>query len=483
MGNGYSDSTKGGRRDKNTGALVIGPAGENLVKFANIASAQRFLGRGGLGAVLGAKNLKAIVAHGGEYKILAQDRQRFEKVRKRAAAYIKQFEMTSVTYPRYGTSANVNITNAAGILPVRNFKDGSHEDALQVSGEVMKEKHDIKYHTCKPCSILCGHKGDFGGKTLPVPEYETIGLMGTNLEVFDSEIIAEWNRICGEMGMDTISAGGTIAWVMEAAEKGLVESNLRFGSPDGVSEALTDIAYSKGFGAQMAQGSRALSEKFGGKDFAIQVKGMELAAYDPRGSFGHGLAYAVANRGGCHLSAFVTALEVFFGLLDPFKVKAKPEFTRFLESLNCGINSLHTCLFTSYAYLFEPPMSKHTPHSMLAGLMQHFPRLAILLTDISVYSDLWSSVVGIRMSSRDFLKAGDRIHVLERWMNTQEGISSKDDTLPDRMLLEGRKSDPKNRTVPLKAMLGRYYKIRGYNEDGVPTERTLKKLGILCERK
>ncbi|MCD6582758.1 MAG: aldehyde ferredoxin oxidoreductase family protein [Desulfuromusa sp.] len=463
---------------KNSGALAIGPAGENLVRYANVASAQRFLGRGGVGAVFGSKNLKGIVAIGGDYKIKPVDQQKFTKVKKRAAAYIKQFEMTSVTYPQFGTSANVNITNAAGILPVRNFKDGSHERAVEVSGERMKEKHETKYHTCKPCSILCGHKGDFGGKQLPVPEYETVGLLGTNLEIFDSELIAEWNQICGEMGMDTISAGGTIAWVMEAAEKGLLISDLKFGSAEGVSEILNAIAHCQGIGAEMALGSRAMADKYGGKDFAIQVKGMELPAYDPRGSFGHGLAYAVANRGGCHLSAFVTSLEVFFGLLKPYTEKAKPEFTKFFESLNAGVNSLQACLFTSYAYLMEAPLTKYTPHFLLAALMQYLPRIAIFLTDFSIYSDLWSSITGIRMTQRDFLKAGDRIHVLERYMNTREGITHKDDSLPGRMLNEGRICDPKKRTVPLENMLRRYYKIRGYDRNGLPTARTLRNLGI-----
>ncbi|MFH0845532.1 MAG: aldehyde ferredoxin oxidoreductase C-terminal domain-containing protein, partial [Pseudomonadota bacterium] len=463
---------------KGPGVLAIGPAGENLVRYANIVSERRYLGRGGMGAVMGAKNLKGIVAKGGVYKIRPRDKKGFAKAKKKGSGYLNANRMTSILYRDFGTAANVNINNSAGILPVRNFRDGMHRRAYEISGEAMREGHNTRHHTCKPCTILCGHKGEFDGKELPVPEYETVVLLGSNIGIFDPSRIAEWNRICGEMGMDTISTGATIAWVMEATEKGLLESGLSFGSPEGVSEILYDIAYGRGLGKEMGLGTRAMSKKHGGEDFAIHVKGLEMAAYDPRGAFGQGLSYAVANRGGCHLSAYPLALEIMFGLLDPYRTDAKAEFTRFLESLFCCINSLQTCLFTSFAYLLEPPMSRYTPNPVMGFLMQNVTRLAVNLVDFGLYRDLWSSITGIGISGKEFLRAGDRIHVLERYMNTLEGISRKDDTLPIRMLKEGRRSDPKGRTVPLEEMLGRYYRIRGYDENGIPTEETLQSLGI-----
>ncbi|MFH1479825.1 MAG: aldehyde ferredoxin oxidoreductase C-terminal domain-containing protein, partial [Pseudomonadota bacterium] len=318
---------------KAPGVLAIGPAGENLVRYANIVSGRRYLGRGGMGAVMGAKNLKGIVAKGGVYKIRPRDKKGFAKAKKKGSGYLNANRMTSILYRDFGTAANVNINNSAGILPVRNFRDGMHRRAHEISGEAMREGHNTRHHTCKPCTILCGHKGEFDGKELPVPEYETVVLLGSNMGIFDPSRIAEWNRICGEMGMDTISTGATIAWVMEATEKGLLESGLSFGSPEGVSEILYDIAYGRGLGKEMGLGTRAMSKKHGGEDFAIHVKGLEMAAYDPRGAFGQGLSYAVANRGGCHLSAYPLALEIMFGLLDPYRTDAKAEFTRFLESL------------------------------------------------------------------------------------------------------------------------------------------------------
>ena len=464
--------------DKRAGALVIGPAGERLVRFANIASGSRFLGRGGLGAVMGSKNLKAVVAQGGAFKIQPHDSQKLLSIKKRAVAYINRNRTTGYQYRKFGTNANVRPNLKSRILPVNNFSDGWHEMADRISGEVMARKHDFRHHNCKPCVIRCGHKGTFGGHEMTVPEYETVGLLGTSLGIFDSEQIAQWNRICNRLGMDTITAGSTLAWVMEAAAKGLLKSDLRFGSPEGVAQALESIAYQKGFGMEMAMGSRKLSEIYGGRDFAMQVKGLELAAYDPRGCFGQGLAYAVANRGGCHLSAYMVAQEIFFELLKPNTIRAKAEWVKFFEDLTCCINALQTCQFTMYAYILESALTRYTPKPVLGLLMQYLPSVAIPIADYSIYTDLWKAITGITISGRNFIKAGERIHVLERYMNCREGIRGKDDTLPDRLLKEGRVSDPEKRTVPLDQMLPRYYKLRGYDPDGMPTAETLRRLEI-----
>ena len=465
--------------EKGRGSVVIGPAGENLVRCAVMASGHRFFGRGGLGAVMGSKNLKAVAARGGAYRIRPADPVRFEKVKKRATAYINRNPMTSRAYRLFGTAANVRLSLAGRILPVNNFRDGVHPDGDLISGETMAGTRRTTHHTCRPCTILCGHRGEFEGRTTTVPEYETLGLLGANLGIFDPEAIARLNDLCGRLGLDTISAGGTLAWVMEAASKGYVGSDLRFGSTEGVEEALVDMAYMRGFGRDTALGSRRLSERYGGRDFAMQVKGLELAAYDPRGCYGQGLAYAVANRGGCHLSAFLAAQEVFFGLLKPDTVRAKARWVKMFEDITCGINSLQTCQFTMYAYVLEPPLTRYTPNRALCVLMQHLPQVALRLVDVTVYRDLWNAVTGIALSGADFLKAGERIHVLERYMNTREGIDRFDDTLPGRLLKEGRACDPRGLTVPLAKMLPRYYRLRGYDERGVPTKNTLEALEII----
>ena len=465
--------------DGKAGVLAIGPAGENQVLIANVASGHRFLGRGGLGAVMGSKYLKAIVARGKAYKIVPTNQKLFNRAKKRAAGYIEKNPVTSDDYRNYGTSSHVNWCNDGGILPVKNFQEGSHPQADQVSGETMRQRYHATPSTCKPCSIMCGHKGTLAdGSVHQIPEYETVGLLGPNLGIFEPDTITAFNDRCGLLGMDTISAGSVLAWCMEAGEKGLIATGLKFGAADGIAQALDDMARRRGFGDEMANGTRLLSKRYGGADFAIQVKGLEMPAYDPRGSWGQGLAYAVANRGACHLSATTFALEVAFGFLNPYTTRAKARFVAFFENLIAAVNSLHTCQFTSYAYVLEPPIVKYTPTFMLRLIMQYLPAVAIMLMDISIYSKLWRSVTGLRLNQWQMLKAGARIHVLERTMNTGEGISRKDDTLPRRFLTEGRGCDPKKQTVPLQPMLDAYYRLRGYDPHGIPTEKTLRRLGI-----
>lgn len=464
---------------KKNGMLVIGPAGENNVLFANVASGHRFLGRGGLGAVMGAKRLKAVVATGGHVKIVPRHPGKFAKAKKHANNFIKRNAITGKAYRSYGTASHVDWCNSRGILPVRNFRDGSHEKAKAVSGEAMIARYNARYKTCTPCTILCGHaRTRKDGNEQMIPEYETVGLLGTNLGIFDPDRLSVFNDTCNRLGMDTISAGGVLAWVMEAGERGIVETVLKFGQPEGIAEALEDIAYRVGFGDEMAKGTRHLGRTYQGEDFAIQVKGLELAAYDPRGCFGQGLAYAVANRGGCHLSAATFALESALGLLNPYTTKAKAHFVTFFENLYAVINSLSTCQFSTYAYVLEPWLVKYTPKVLLRQVMTHLPRLACLLMDVGLFSRLYSSITGIHLSQGKLLKAGARIHTLERLLNNREGISRKDDTLPARFLVEGRTCDPQRRRVPLAPMLEAYYRLRGYGVSGVPSVEKLHQLRI-----
>ncbi len=465
-----------GRKD---GALVIGPAGEHRVLFANVASGHRFFGRGGIGAVMGAKGLKAVQAVGGAFRIVPRDPDGFERARKLATVYINRNPFTSQAYRRFGTASNLRYCAAGGILPVRNFQAGDDPESDRLSGEAMRERYGSKPSTCRPCTILCGHKGSLpDAPPRQIPEYETVALLGANLGVFDPDRVSDWNDLCGRLGMDTISAGGTLAFAMEAGERGLMATGLRFGSPDGVADMLEDVAFRRDAGDDLADGVRRLAERHGGGDFAVHVKGLEVAGYDPRGSWGQGLAYAVANRGGCHLSATLFPLEVFFGLLRPRTVRAKAEFVRFLENLYAAVNALQTCLFTAYAYMLEPPASRLTPRPLLGLTMQYAPSLALKLMDVTAFSRLYETVTGLSLSQAEMIRAGERIHTLERWMNTREGVSRKDDTLPARFLREDDPEDARRRAVPLDAMLERYYRLRGYDENGVPTPKTLERLGI-----
>lgn len=465
--------------NKKDGALVIGPAGENKVLFANVRSMDRFFGRGGIGAVFGAKNLKAIVAHGGIFEIAPKNPVAFQKVHQKAIRQINNNLVTGKLYRYFGTAANFNYCQQGNIVPVENFRYGDHERVNEVSGETMQEKYHTRPSTCLPCSILCGHKGTYqDGSVHKIPEYETTAMLGPNLGIFNTDLITQWNDLCGKMGLDTISTGVTLAYAMEAGEQGLIETDLKFGSPDNIHETIEDIAQRHNLGNELANGTRRLSQKYGGKEFALQVKGLEFPAYDPRGSWGQGLSYAVANRGPCHLSATTFALEVFLGFLNPYSTRARAKFVRLFEAIYNAVNSLHICLFTTWAFLLEPPIVKFTPVPILRFAMQNLPDLAMKFLNISVFSKLYQSITGIKISPKKLIAVGHRIHTLERYMNTREGISRKDDTLPDRFLKEGRKNDPENRVVPLEKMLGKYYKLRGYDKNGIPTRKVLKKYGI-----
>jgi aldehyde:ferredoxin oxidoreductase len=469
---------------KHTGALVIGPAGEHRVPLANIASGHRFLGRGGLGAVMGAKGLKAILAEGGTFKIVPVDPEGFKRARKKGTEFINRNPETAEGYRTYGTSSHVKWCNEGGILPVRNFQDGRHAQALNVSGQAMMRRYKTRHKTCKPCTILCGHQAEHpDGSIHAVPEYETIGLLGPNLGIFDPDAISRWNTLCGQLGLDTISSGAVLAWVMEAGEKGLVETDLAFGKPEGVAAAIEAMAFREGFGNEMAEGTRSLSDTYGGADFAIHVKGLEMAGYDPRGAWGQGLAYAVANRGACHLSAATFSLEVAFGLLNPFTTRAKARFVTFFEDLYAALNALITCQFTAYAYVLEPPLIKYTPKALLKLSMQYLPVIATRLIDVRLYARLYRSITGIPISQAKMLGAGRRIVTLERLMNTREGISRRDDRLPLRFTSEARRGDSAGHKVPLEPMLDQYYRLRGYDEEGIPLGKTLQRLDIFPGRR
>ncbi|MCU0645807.1 MAG: aldehyde ferredoxin oxidoreductase family protein [bacterium] len=466
-------------KTRTDGALVIGPAGENKVLFANVRSGDRFLGRGGIGAVLGAKNLKAILAHGGAYKIVPQNPIAFKKVHQKAVKQINRNLYTGKLYRYYGTASNFEHCQNGNIVPVENFRYGDHERIQDVSGQTMAEKYRSKPSTCIPCTILCGHKGTLSdGSVHKIPEYESAALLGPNLGIFDTDLIIQWNDLCSQLGLDTISTGGTLGYVMEAGEKGLLQTDLKFGSPDGVAQAIEDIAHRNGFGGETANGTRWLSQKYGGTEFALHVKGKEFPAYDPRGSWGQGLSYAIANRGPCHLSSTTFALEVFLGFMNPYMTRAKAKFVILFEAIYAAVNSLHICIFTSWAFIMEAFVVKFTPKLIMQLAMKFLPDVAKQFLDISIYSRYYQAITGIKMSPGKMIKAGHRIHTLERFMNSKEGIARKDDTLPARFLMEGRLNDPQNHVVPLKKMLDQYYRLRGYDENGVPTMKTLKKYGI-----
>ena len=278
-------------------SLVIGRAGENLIHYANILSGHRFFGRGGFGAVLGSRGIKAISIKRGNYSVKPHDIKLFKKLIKKSVKYINSNEITANQYRKFGTLVNLELNNKFKILPVNNFKFSYSDDAENLYSDELKERYEFKHSTCKPCLIGCGHKTEIDSDIKQVAEYETLSILGTNLGIFDFEFILKLNEISSEYGLDTISLGGILAWAMEASEKGLIDLNLSFSSREEILNVIDMIVNKEAFGNELSRGVRYLSEKYGGKDFAIHVKGLEVAGYDPRGSFGQALAYSTANRG------------------------------------------------------------------------------------------------------------------------------------------------------------------------------------------
>lgn len=459
-------------------ALVIGPAGENGVLYANIRSGHRYLGRGGMGAVMGSKNLKAVVATGKAYKIAPADPEAFKRRFKVAKEHIDRNSFTR-SYRAFGTNYNVNAGVDSGFVPVRNFRDRTDERFRALSGEAMAERYKTKFATCLPCSIMCGHKGTYpDGKERHIPEYETIGVWGGNIGNYDPDLIGVWNDRLNDLGLDTISAGCTVAWAMEAAEKGLRASALVFGKTDNLLGVIEDIAYRRGEGAELCLGSKRLSEKYGGTEFAIQVKGLEMAAYDPRAGWGQGLNYAVANKGADHLNAYPIGLEALYHYLPQYSTLSKASWVAFMEDLFSAINSTQTCQFTTFGYLLETIAPKCTPKPILRLAMTFLPGVAQKLLDWSALSGLVAAITGRRIGMYEFLRVGRRTHVLERQMNVLCGVTAADDTLPRRFLEEAETKHKVRSVVPIGKLVAAYYRKKGYDRAGRPTPRLLEKLGI-----
>ncbi len=483
------------RFSKKTGMLVIGPAGENLVKYACIISEERVAGRAGVGAVMGSKNMKAVVAAGSKRPQVAYPEQ-YKAACSSWRKILRSHPATGKEMPVYGTAININRTNATHTLPTCNYQYGSFDDAERISGEVLADKYLIKNKGCFGCPIQCGRQVEVRGKAVKGPEYETLGMFGSNLMVSDLKAIFEWNYLADLLGIDTISLGGTLGFVMEAGEKGLLKTELSFGRSDNISRAIEDIAYRRGFGDEMAEGVRYLAEKYGGQEFAIHSKGLELAAYEPRGAVGHGLGYAVSNRGGCHLSGgYVIFFEANGPItVDPYTTVGKPGLVAFNQIALEAISTLGSCSFTAYVAAPKELLSLYSKSRLVSSIVNlTFTRggnfIGKMLYSPKMLPDAFFNLsfphikahalcTGSKFTAVDFFKLGQRVNNISRLFNVREGFTSADDSLPDRLTRELQRAEEPRSRVPLDEMLPTYYKLRGWTEEGVPTKRTLELLEI-----
>jgi aldehyde:ferredoxin oxidoreductase len=438
---------------KNINSLMIGPAGENLINIAAIMNdAARAFGRGGVGAVMGSKNLKAIVVKGGNTNVEIDNKELLKKYVKVAQDKIKVVPITRSSLPKFGTSALVNVINILGMFPINNFQKGFDERVIHVSGEEINKKLIQEHEGCYACPIRCGTlttAGDMKGKG---PEYESVWALGPNIGIYDLITVTQANYLCNKYGIDTISCGGSIACAMELQQKGLLnDSSLKFGNDSILIELVKKIALKEGIGAQIGEGSRILSKNYNSEEFAMHVKGLELPAYDPRGAVGHALGYATSNRGGCHLTGYMASLEIFAApkKIDRFTMAGKPDLLVLKQNQKAIEDSLVICAFAGWAL------------------------------GLDYYARFMKAITGIDFDLMKLLEIGERIYNLEKVFNIREGLSKKDDNLPPRFTkIPFKEGFSKGHVVPLEKMLEQYYYVRGWDKDGVPKPELLKKLGI-----
>ena len=489
---------------KDFGKAVIGPAGEHLVRYAGIVSQERMAGRTGCGAVMGSKNLKAVIANG-RRQVEISEEERYKEFQKSMTKYLLGHPMTGGILPALGTANIVATAAGRNILPCNNYQRGTDQRAMAISGERLAAKYLKKRVGCMSCPVICGRgielrvqdaegkerlAGDPDGKHKGVskgPEYETLGLLGSNLGCFDLERIFQWNYLCDDLGMDSISAGGTLGFATELTERGMLESPLSFDHHEAVAGLLRDIAYRRGLGNDLAEGTRRMAAKYGGHDFAIHVKGLELPAYDPRGCYGQGLEYATTNRGGCHIQGATMYLEATGPIsVDPLSTKAKPELVILQQNLSAALCSSVYCMFASYAMI--PSLAfRLDPQGLAYGaltklLLNSGPIIGLVLKSKAPVPLLWferflSYIIGRKVTMGEYTEIGERVFNLERLYNLREGLTAADDTLPPRLLNEPT-FPGLDHGVPLGEMLPHYYEVRGWDASGVPTPRTVARLSI-----
>jgi aldehyde:ferredoxin oxidoreductase len=448
----------------------IGQAGEGLVPLAAImhdGEDGRAAGRCGLGAVMGSKKLKAIVAYGTGEVTVADTDGLMKSIRKRSMEIKKAAKNTT----DFGTAGFLVTAEALGDLPVKNWSIGQWpEGAKLISGQRMAETILVDNYGCGACFIKCGRtvkidKGKFAPVSGGGPEYETLACLGSNCLVDDLEAIAKANELCNRYGLDTISTGSVIAFAMEAFERGLLTLTdtggmpLTWGNADAVIATIEQIAFRKGLGELLGQGVRRVSSLLGpeAEEFAVHVKGLEFPAHDPRCFASKALAYATSNRGACHLQGASHFFELgitepSIGVTEPldrFRSDGKGWVVKSVQDASCLYDSVKVCKFIYFG--------------------------ASNLEDVLVW---FNAVTGHGINMKEFLHIGERIFNLKRLYNIACGITFKDDIIPPRILMP--LNGGTNGHVPnLEIMLSEYYAVRGWTQKGVPTQETLKRLELL----
>jgi aldehyde:ferredoxin oxidoreductase len=427
----------------------IGPAGENLVKFATVSGDGRHAGRGGLGAVLGSKRVKGILVRGTQAAEV-HDRERVLALAKDLSA--RSLGPATAKYRELGTIANLLVLNRLGALPTRNFQAGTFAGAEAVSGEAFHATPGKVRKHCAACTIGCEHVFEAKDGSKVRLEYEGLFALGPLIGIDDRDTVLEAARRCDALGLDVISAGGTIAWAMECAQRGLLEGGPAFGHGPGVLALLDDIAARRGLGDLLADGSRAASRMLGrgSERFACHVKGLELPGYEPRALKALALGLAVGTRGADHNKSSAYEEDFRPGSDRLTADDSKGAAAAKTETKSAVLDSLIVCKF-------------------LRGVF----------TDLMAEgADMLSAVTGWDVTAQELERIGERIVTIKKLFNEREGWTRAEDTLPDRFLEDALPGDSPSggarlTRVDLDRMIASYYRARGWAEDGTgPVERT-----------
>lgn len=446
--------------DEDAKVASIGPAGERLALTACVVNDKhRSAGRSGVGAVMGSKNLKAIVVRGMKGLKVAKTKD-FLAACLSADSKLKASPVTGQGLPVYGTPVLVNIINAHGFFPTKNFQFGQFEGADRISGETLRDTILVRNKACFACPIACARvtevkEGPFKSSG-EGPEYEIVYGLGSDCGVSILEAVSKANYLCNELGMDPIEAGATVACAMELYEKGYIPESdigrpLPFGDPEALVEMIRKMGLREGFGDILALGAYRLAERYGHPELFMGVKKQSFPAYDSRGAQGMAIGYATANRGACHLRGYTISPEVL-GLpqkMDPFTTEGKPAILKAFQDITSFVDSTGICIFVTFGIGVEDIFSMLEP------------------------------ATGIGYTLEECLRIGERIWNLERLFNLKAGFTCADDTLPKRILEEPIPAGPaQGKVARLHEMLPEYYRIRGWDEKGVPTDERLQELGL-----
>jgi aldehyde:ferredoxin oxidoreductase len=449
--------------EEDLSVCAIGPAGENLVRFASWGNEDdRAFGRGGTGAVGGSKNLKAIVIRSKRKKSRVDDAEAWKRVRREAVDSIR--DPKNNTSPKkgglsvYGTNVLMNVASQMGALPTRNSQLTSFRERAEViGGEYVKENLLTGDPTCHACPTACKKEveikdGPYAGLQMESVEYESSWALGANCDNADIGSIAKLIDQSNDLGLDTIELGNVFSTYMEATENGYVEGEgLAWGDAAAMVELVEQIGRREGIGDLLAEGPARLAAHTGHPEIAMEVKGQAIPAYDPRGIKGMGIGYATSNRGACHLRGYTPAAEI--GLVpmevDPLAWEGKGELLKIFQDLHAFSDSLDLCKFSAFA------------------------------EDAEQYAAQYAVAMGIPFTADDVMRTGERIYNLERYYNNLAGFREGSDRLPDRFLKEpSTMPGSKGQLCELDQMLADYYELRGW-ENGVVPESKLRELEIL----